>query len=337
MTILGLSHRRVIIVGAGHAGLAVAGALRSSGLIPQKDFTVIDANTNGQRSWAARWHSMVLLSDAHHSAIAGRPLPGDPSRRPRADEMEEYLAAVEASLGVAVMWGIRAASVDPRGSGSTLLLSTSEGQVQTRNVVCATGSSSRPWIPAWAADLAVPGAAIHSADYQFPRQIPHGDVLIIGGGDSGVQIARELAHSHSVTLSTRSRGRPNREQDTRRWSWLAHRRSTPLDGAVHAELQQHGVSIAPPAHGADGGYVIFEDGMRAKPQSVVFATGYLPGDDWLPPVVRGSGASRGRFGTTSMPGLFVAGIPGYSRPGSDSFAGAQRDAVSIARRIMNRP
>ncbi|MCE7481929.1 MULTISPECIES: NAD(P)-binding domain-containing protein [Microbacterium] len=338
MTVPGLSHRRVIIVGAGQAGLAVADALRNGGLVPQSDFTVIDANMNGQRSWASRWHSMALLSDAHHSSIARRPLPGDQSRRPRADEMQDYLASVEASLGIAVMWGMRATGVGPYGRGSSLLLSTNEGPVQTRNVVCATGSSSRPWVPSWAADLIVPGVAIHSADYQFPRQIPAGDVLIIGGGDSGAQIARELAPSHTVTLSVRHRGRdPKPGKGAGRWPWSAHPRSRLPNEDQEAQLQQHGVSIVPPARGADGGQINFEDGARVKPRSVIFATGYLPADDWLPQVVRDPVSRRRRHGTTSIPGLFVAGFPKYSTPGADSFIGVRRDAASIARRILNRP
>lgn len=73
MTILGLSHRRAIIVGAGQAGLAVASALRTAGLAPQRDFAIIDANPRGERSWASRADSMQLLTDAQHSAIGGVP------------------------------------------------------------------------------------------------------------------------------------------------------------------------------------------------------------------------------------------------------------------------
>lgn len=192
MTILGLSHRRAIIVGAGQAGLAVASALRAAGLAPQRDFAIIDANPRGERSWASRADSMQLLTDAQHSAIGGVPLPSDPARRPYPPEMERYLTAVETSIGVATMWGIRATGVEHRGTGSTLLLRTAEGAVQTRNVVCATGFASRPSLPAWASGLIVPGVILHSADYRLSRQIPQGDVLIIGGGDSGTQVAGEL-------------------------------------------------------------------------------------------------------------------------------------------------
>ena len=90
---------------------------------------------------------MVLLSDARHSALPSLPFLGDQRRRPRVDEMIEYLSYVEGDLGVKTVWGVRAAGVERRGSGSVLHLSTTEGEVQTRNVVCATGASAHPRIP----------------------------------------------------------------------------------------------------------------------------------------------------------------------------------------------
>lgn len=342
MTVRGLSHRRVIIVGAGQAGLAVAAALKNEGLVPQRDFTVIDANTHGQRSWATRWHSMLLLSDASHSAISAWPFPGDQSRHPRVDEMEEYLAAVESALGVATMWGIRANGVDRVGSGSTLMLSTTEGPVQTRNVVCATGSAAQPRVPGWAARLDIAGPVLHSAQYSFPRQIPQGDVLIIGDGVSGLQIAQELVHSHVVTLSTRARATVDarRLPHTRRpvsSAWSMTRRKKLRREADHAELRQRGVTIASAAVETNGPEVLFEDGARTAPRSVIFATGYVPGDTWLPQSFRDGAPGRRLRGATALPGLFVTGIPGYSRPGADSLAGVARDATAIARQIMNRP
>lgn len=342
MTILGLSHRRAIIVGAGQAGLAVASALRTAGLAPQRDFAIIDANPRGERSWASRADSMQLLTDAQHSAIGGVPLPSDPARRPYPPEMERYLTAVEASIGVATMWGIRATGVEHRGTGSTLLLRTAEGAVQTRNVVCATGFASRPSLPAWASGLIVPGVILHSADYRLSRQIPQGDVLIIGGGDSGTQVAGELAHSHVVTLSTRSRHRHGGRtalppRGTVRSSWFRRQSPTPASDERLDKLLRSGVTFAPGSIGVDGQDVLFADGTRVKPQSVIFATGYLPGDQWLPQSVRDGAHRRLRRGMTTMPGLFVAGHPRHGRHGSDTFIGAQRDASAIVRRIMNRP
>ena len=336
----GLSHRRAIIVGAGQSGLAVAAELIAEGLQPQQDFVVIDADPEGQRSWATRWHSMELLSDAQHSALPTRRLPGDQRRHPRVDEIVDYLTSVEAGLGVETMWGVRATGIEHRGNGTTLHLSTTTGEVQTRNVVCATGAAANPRLPEWASALTVPGVVLHSSEYLDPRQIPSGDVLIVGGGNSGVQLARELSASHTVTLSTRT---PRRHRHGLSYptaagesvSLLRRRRlPEPVFGAGYEQLRRAGVTIRPGVNGANGPALVFADGASTTPGSVILATGYMPGDTWLPDRARGS---QPRRTATGLPGLFVAGMPQYSIRGADTIAGVWRDATTIAHHITDRP
>ena len=335
-----LSHRRVIIVGAGQSGLAVAAALNAKGLRPQQDFVVIDAARKGQRSWASRWHSMELLSDARHSVIPPRGLPGDQRRRPRADEIVDYLAFVEGGLRVETVWGVRATGIERPGTGTTLLLSTTAGDVQTRNVVCATAAAAYPRVPEWAATLSVPGVVMHSSDYLYPNQIEPGHVLVVGGGNSGVQLARELTTSHTITLSIRTpRGhRPSGSYPSaagQAVSWLTRRRHPePVFGDSYERLRRAGVSIVPAATAADGGVVTLADGSELSPDSVIFATGYAPGDDWLPDAAH---AERGARTRTGIPGLFVAGMPQYSGRGADTITGVWRDATTIAHHVINRP
>ncbi|MGX5769785.1 flavin-containing monooxygenase [Microbacterium trichothecenolyticum] len=330
----------MIIVGAGQSGLAVAAALRGEGLQPQQDFIVIDAAVDGQRAWASRWHSMELLSDARHSALPTRTLPGDQRRRPRVDELVDYLTYLEAALGVETRWGVRATAVEHRGNGSTLRLSTTEGEVQTRNVVCATGAAARPYLPEWSSSLSAPGVVMHSSDYLYPAQIPSGDVLIVGGGNGGVQLARELAASHDVSLSIRTRrrqrsaaGYPSLAGGSVSWLSRASHRE-PIFGDSYERLRRVGVTLRPAVAGAAGRVVTFDDGASMTPTSVILATGYLPADEWLPERVRTSSAPRTM---TGVPGLFVAGMPQYSRRGADTLAKVSRDASTIAQHIIDRP
>lgn len=332
-----LSHRRVIIVGAGQSGLAVAAALRAQGMEPQEDFVVIDAAHQGQRSWATRWHSMVLLSAARHSTLPQFPFPGDQNRYPRADEMSDYLASAEAQLGVRTRWGVRAQKVTQIGVGFTLQLSTSSGEVQTRNIVCATGAATVPQIPDWSRALTIPGLVLHSSEYQYPAQIPPGSVLIVGGGNSGVQLAEELCGSHDVTLSSRTR----RRYRAREHYASAAGTSTALLSRVRRPEpvfsdRSHlppGITRVPAVVGGDGPTVTFADGSQMQPASVILATGYGPGDCWLPE----QPSDKLPRTKTSVPGLFVAGLPTYSLQGADTIAGAWRDARTIATHITDRP
>lgn len=324
-----LSHRRAIIVGAGQSGLAMASALSSYGLEAQKDFVIIDSAPTGQRSWATRWHSMRLLSDARNSTLPGFPFPGDNRRHPGGREMSDYLASVEKTLGVKPLWGVHALEVERRGDGSTLHLSTSIGDVQTRNVVCATGSAAVPRVPTWRQNLSAPGTVLHSSQYLHPGQIPSGTVLVVGGGFSGVQIAEELAQSRDVTLSTRT----ERPRPSARWSiWPRLRRNHSIRSGP-APTALAGVSHAPAVVEADG-VVTFADESTMQPHSVILATGFEPGDKWLPAPEPTGGRTQAN---THIPGLFTVGIPKYSRTGADTIPGAWRDAAIVARNIIDRP
>lgn len=332
-----LSHRRVIIVGSGQSGLAVAAALRNQGMEPQKDFAVIDAAPEGQRSWANRWHSMVLLSDARRSALPQFPFPGEQSRYPRPDEMLDYLASVEAELGVRTVWGVRAQKVTQIGAGFTLQLSTSSGDIQTRNVVCATGAATVPQVPEWSQALTVPGIVLHSSEYQYPAQIPPGSVLVVGGGNSGVRLAEELRGSHDVTLSSRTRRRYRAREHYASaagstLSWLSRVRRPEPVFSDQAHLSPE-ITRASAVVGAGGATVTFADGSQMQPVSVILATGYAPGVSWLPEQHSG----RPLRTKTSVPGLFVAGIPSHSLRGADTIPGAWRDALTIAHQITDRP
>lgn len=159
--------------------------------------------------------------------------------------------------------------MERRGTGPTLQLSTTVGDVQTRNVVCAAGAAAHPRVPAWAASLQLPGAMMHSGDYRYPRQIPPGDVLIVGGGNSGVQIARDLLGSHTVTLSVRAhRGHlplAAFPAEGRARAWLRRRRPEPVFGDSYQKLRRAGVRVTPEVTGADSGTVMLADGTRIAP------------------------------------------------------------------------
>ena len=193
--------KRVIVVGAGQAGLAMGHALARTGLKPQVDFMIVDASAAGDRAWIRRWHSLRLFTPARHSSLPGIPFPGPRSHYPRTDEVADYLDNYAAQLGLLPMWNTRVhgVQVDPHGHRLTLI--TNVGEVEARNVVAATGPFAEPRFPEFAGRVRVPGRNLHSDDYTHPKQLPDGSVLIVGAGNTGRQIARELSSSHQVTLA----------------------------------------------------------------------------------------------------------------------------------------
>lgn len=323
-TVDGLSRRRAIIVGAGQAGLAVAAGLIAEGLHPQTDFVVVDAASPGDRSWSHRWHSMRLRTTARDSALPGLGFPGDQRRHPRADEMASYLHAYAEHFGIRPVWDVTATTVRRPGAGTTLELETSVGTVQTRNVVAATGGYALPRRPDWAFAMQPSGVLLHSNEYAYPRQVPRGRVLVVGGGDAAVQVATELALSHDVLLSTRS---THIERD------LAEHRRVLAKQEDDRPLPAGSITVVPDVVSASGSTATLRDGAHVSVDSVIFGTGYLPGDHWLPNSV----TPHRRAANTGMPGLFVVGIPGYGERHPPRIATVSRAARRVVRRILERP
>ena len=348
--------KRVIIVGAGQAGLAMGHALARSGLKPQVDFTIIDADPTADRSWNRRWHSLRLFTPALHSSLPGAPFPGSPSRYPRTDEVSDYLESYANQFGLAPKWGTRADAVraNPHGHGLTLV--TNFGEVTTHNVVAATGPFAEPNLPSFAPRVRVDGKDLHSHSYTHPKQLPDGPVLIVGAGNTGRQLARELAGSHQVTLAggTPQLELPQRLLGVDIFSWMSatgvlriparsalgrrlSRREVVIGESLES-LRSVGVRLKPRVVEATGSTFYHEDGDATVAHSVLWATGYRPGFGWLPEETRGrDGAIAQRRGETSIPGLYVLGLPWMHTRSSALLGGVGRDAARIARMIGRRP
>lgn len=349
---------RAVIVGAGQAGLAVAHALMERGLAPQEDFHIIDAGDPDTLTWKRRWHSLTLFTPAWYSSLRGVKMPGDPDRHPRGDEIADYLDRYRDAMGLVPTWNVRATSVEPDPHGHGLVLTTDAGQMWVRNVIAATGPFSTPRLPVFAGSLSLPGVVLHSDDYTHPNQIPAGRVLVVGAGNTGIQIARELSASHEVSIST---GTPQRHLpqevmglDIFRWLKLSGLLTvpvtTPLGRRIAArdviigegtqDLHERGVRILPRVTSARSREVEFEDGSRARPDSVIWATGYRSGFEWLPSKVKTRETASGlihRDGSTPLKGLHVVGASWLRSRASALIGGVSADADRVARAIEDSP
>lgn len=353
---LSLHTWRVVVVGAGQAGLAMADALITVGMRPNIDFVVVDEASGENVAWKRRWHSLTLFTPARRSALPGFPFPGDPRRYPRTDEVAHYLELYADRLGVIPEWYTTVTDVIAEAHGHGLLLRTNRGMIQTRNVVAATGPFTVPRIPAIASRLRVPGLTLHSDEYTHPRQIPDGSVLVVGAGNTGRQIARDLAGSHPVWLAAGSR-QPELPQKVLgidifswlSWSGVLKTSSRSVIGKLMArrevvigenlqDLISSGVQVVERVTDVKGAAVHLSDGRVLEPNSIVWATGYEPGTRWLPREVKDGNHRVVQIdGQTNVAGLFTLGLPWMRSRGSALLSGVGRDAQRIARLIDLRP
>jgi putative flavoprotein involved in K+ transport len=186
-----------IVIGGGQAGLAAGYHLQRKGL----KFTALEAGAQATGSWSRYYKSLQLFSPARYSSLPGLPFPGDPERYPSREEVIAYLKQYQAHFKLPVLTEAQVERVEK--NGNTFLLHTSKGHFEARTVVVASGAFSQPSIPAIEGQQVFTGHILHSAEYQEPQPFAGKRIVVVGAGNSAVQIAVELAQVANVTLTSR--------------------------------------------------------------------------------------------------------------------------------------
>jgi putative flavoprotein involved in K+ transport len=336
----------VVVVGAGQAGLAMGYFLARQG----RRFVILEGGSALAPAWRARWDSLTLFTPRRYDGLPGLPFPGDPDGYPARDEVISYLEQYAARFELPVELN-RAARSLKRGDDA-YVVELDDGSVEAEQVVVATGPFQTPRLPGFARALAPEVVQMHSAAYRNPGDVPDGAVLVVGGGNTGFQIATELAPIRQVHLSVGSRQTPLPQTFLGRdlfW-WLQKtgllqktadsrigRRAQQRDvliGSNPRALRRNGVQIRPRASGAAGRTVSFEDGSRLEADAVIWATGFGLDHSWIDLPVA---AERGRLshtrGVSELPGLYFLGLPWQHTRGSALLGWVEDDASYLAGRI----
>ncbi|KQY07575.1 FAD-dependent oxidoreductase [Mycobacterium sp. Root135] len=205
----------VLVVGAGQAGIAMSEHLGAQG-IPH---LVVERDRIAERWRSWRWDSLVANGPAWHDRFPGLEFDVAPDGFAGKEEVADYLVAYADKVDAPIRTGVEVSSVRKMDGRVGFRVETSEGSIDARFVVAATGAFQKPVIPPL-----VPETAglhqIHSSDYHNPQQLPEGGVLVIGAGSSGVQIADELRQAgRDVHLAVGPHDRPPRSYRDRDFCW----------------------------------------------------------------------------------------------------------------------
>lgn len=336
----------VAVIGAGQSGLAIGYFLAKQ----ERQFTILEESDAIGAAWRARWDSLVLFTPRRYDSLLGLPFPGDPDEYPSRDEVIDYLEDYASTSELPVQLSSAVRSV--RSTDNGFVLDLGARTLQADQVVIATGPFQVPMVPLFAADLASDVVQMHSTGYRRPSDVPEGTVVVVGGGNTGFQIAKELSAIHSVHLAIGSRQTPLPQRVLGRdlfW-WLtktglikktvesriglrARDRDT-LIGSSTRDVKRHGVEIKPRAVSASERGVTFEDGSERDVDAVIWATGYHSDHSWIDvPVFDHDGRPLHRRGVTDHPGLFFLGLTWQHTRGSALLGWVKDDAEFISERI----
>jgi len=177
----------LVIVGAGSAGLATGALLRRAGIEP----LVIEAGPEPGAAWRERYERLHLHTPRLLSGLPGRRIPRRLGRWVARDGVLEYLREYADGEGLEVRTGTRVERIER--DGDLWRLDIASGPIGARDVIVATGYNGRPLLPDWPGRESFTGELVHSADYRNPASYRGRDVLVIGPGNSGSEIATDVA------------------------------------------------------------------------------------------------------------------------------------------------
>ncbi|MCI0635042.1 MAG: NAD(P)/FAD-dependent oxidoreductase [Actinobacteria bacterium] len=343
-----------LVIGGGQAGLAMGYQLSRRDL----SYKIVDANPRVGDAWRNRWDSLRLFTPNRLNRLPGMRFPGYHFGFPSKNEFADYLESYARRFDLQVETGIK---IERLGrEGDRFVASSGDRRFEADNVVIAMSSWQRPRVPDHASELDPSIVQLHVGEYKNPDQLQEGDVLVVGAGNSGAEVAIELARTHNVFLSGPSTGaipfRPESVIARVLMPFIGriifHRvltTKTPIGRKVRSkmiakgeplirvkprDLAAAGVERLPRVAGISEGRPQLEDGRVMEIANVVWCTGFHPGFSWIDlPVLGPQEPNHTRGIVDSEPGLYFIGLKFLHSISSEQIHGVGRDADRIARRI----
>ena len=348
-----------IVIGGGQAGLSLGYYLATQ----KRPFVILDANQRVGDSWRQRWDSLRLFTPARFDGLVGMTFPAPPFSFPTKNEMADYLEAYARHFQLPVRNGVRVDRVTR--AGSRYVVESGPHRFEAHHVVVAMSSYQVPRVPAFANELAGDIFQMHSSEYCNPQQLKPGAVLVVGAGNSGAEIALDVARDHRTWISGRDTGHvPFRIDGLAARLFLmrflfrvvfhrlltvgnpigrsARRRmftqGAPLIRVKPKHLVTSGVERVPRIRGIINGRPWLEDQRVLDVANVIWCTGFGNGLSWIDlPIFDVDGEPRHQSGiVTGESGLYFVGLHFLHSFSSTMIHGIARDAKRIADTIEQR-
>ncbi len=345
-----LKSYETIVIGAGQAGLAMGYYLKQN----NSDFLIIDKGDEVGEVWRNRYDSLKLFTPRMYSSLPGLALEGNQHKYPTKDEVADSFKRYQELMELPVQMHTEVLSVRKTEGG--FCVETTKDTFHATNIVVATGPFQIKQIPAISNVLSESIVQLHSSEYKNPSQLQSGNVLVVGGGNSGAQIAVELSEEKDTYLAVSKRIRylPLTISGKSVFWWfdklgilkvtsesfigkIIRRKGDFVFGnELKKAIKGRKIIVKGRVESSLADKVIFEDETSLKVDNIIWATGFQQAYDWLK--VDGVTDKQEEIihnrGISPIKGLYFLGLPWQSRRGSSILQGVGYDAKYIIE-VMN--
>ena len=348
-----------VVIGGGQAGLAVGHQLSQRG----RPFVILDATERTGDSWRQRWDSLVLFTPARYDGLPGMRFPAPPNSFVTKDQMADFLEHYARHFDLPIRRRTNVSRLTRHGRGYAV--HTGDTIYEADNVVVAMANYQKPRVPDFAARLDPRIVQLHASQYKNPDQLGPGSVLVVGLGNSGAEIAIEVARTRrtyvsgveTATVPFRIESFLGNRIGIRVVRFLGHhvlnghtpigrkakpkllRKAGPLVRVKPHDLVEAGVERVARIVGVEEGRPRVEDGPLLDVDNVIWCTGYRPGFEWieLPVFDPETGYPRHERGVAiDQPGLYFVGLHFLHAVTSATVTGVGRDAKHVVRALIAR-
>ncbi len=339
-----------VVIGGAQAGLTMAYHLGIMG----KKFIVLDGEKEIGASWLNRWDSLKLFTPTEYNHLPGLKFNAPKGHYPTKFEVANYFKSYVEKFNIPVQLNTLVTSV--RKSENGFYVTHKDGEIETKNVIVATGPFHTPYTPPCHTKISDSILQMHSNYYKGTHQLQEGDALVVGSGDSGYQILDEISKDASRTVyfsgDTNIKSIPQQFLGKTLWwwftligflsytkySWIGKKISSipqPIIGTdVKEILSRKNVISGGRTKDALNEEIIFEHKKVSTIKNIVWATGYRPNFTWIEGLeLDGDSYPKNYRGVSNIEGLYFIGLPWMYTRGSATLGGVAKDASYLVKMI----
>lgn len=337
-----------VIIGSGQAGLSMAYHLKQH----NKNFLVVDGGSNIGESWLNRWDSLKLFTPTEYNNLPGLKFDAPKGYYPNKFEVANYFKSYVEHFEIPIQFNTLITSVVKCEKGF-FTLTHKEGEIQTKNIIVATGPFHTPYTPPCHTKIASEITQMHSNYYKAIDQLQGGDTLVVGGGDSGYQILDEISKdkSRNVYFSGLTNVNSIPQQFLGKTLWWWFNLIGFLSFTKYSWIGKKIMSIPQPVIGTDVKEILsrenvisvgrtkdamatdlfFEKDKVSSIKNIIWATGYRPNFQWIEGLeLDENNYPKNHRGVSNIEGVYFIGLPWMYTRASATLGGVSKDAAYLA-------